>query len=133
MFGVLVFLALTVALALTNKYSYCYSRRYNGILIAAFITRKQETLYFLFSSYEYHDDWGEPERAPHKRDGCSQTIIIMVRTSPARRYMHCTQCAIYSGGRMKKLLRSRVPRASTCSLVARPLLRSAGKGSITST
>ena len=34
--------------------------------------------------------------------------IIVVRPSPARRYMHCTQCAIYSGGGMKKLLRSPV-------------------------
>ena len=44
------------------------------------------------------NNWGEPERAPHKRDGCSQSI--MVRMSPARHYMHCTQCAIYSRGRV---------------------------------
>ena len=90
-------------------------------------------------------NWGEPERAPHRRVECSQSIyvyiyfigasligaslsephidelnvrnlyimyyyICMVRPSPARRYIHCTQCAIYSGGRMKKLLRSTVYR-----------------------
>ena len=38
-------------------------------------------------------------------------ILCMVRPSPARRYIHCTQCTIYSGGRKKKLLRSPVPRA----------------------
>ena len=40
-------------------------------------------------------------------------IIIMVRPSPARRHIHCMQCAIYSRGRMKKLLRSPVPRAQS--------------------
>ena len=39
--------------------------------------------------------------------------IYMVRPSPARRHIHCMQCAIYSGGRMKKLLRSPVPRAQS--------------------
>ena len=37
--------------------------------------------------------WGEPERAPHRRVERSQYIyiyIIMVRPSPARRYIHCT-------------------------------------------
>ena len=37
--------------------------------------------------------WGEPERAPHRRVECSQSIYvwyIMVRPSPARRYIHCT-------------------------------------------
>ena len=57
--------------------------------------------------------WGEPERAPHRRVAIYicvyyNILLCMVRPSPARRYIHCTQCAIYSGGRMKKLLRSTV-------------------------
>ena len=68
------------------------------------------------SSCEQRCNWGEPERAPHRLVECSQSIyyiynICMVRPSHARRYIHCTQCAIYSGGRMKKLLHSPVPRA----------------------
>ena len=36
-----------------------------------------------------HDNWGEPERAPHKRyfNARSVYIIIMVRPSPARRFI----------------------------------------------
>ena len=52
-----------------------------------------------FDCYVYlraQDYWGEPERAPHRRVECSQSIYggiyIMVRPSPARRYshIHCT-------------------------------------------
>ena len=42
-------------------------------------------------------NWGEPERAPHRRDERSQSIYVyiyyilcMVRPSPARRYIKCT-------------------------------------------
>ena len=39
--------------------------------------------------------WGEPERAPHRRVERSQSIyiyiyMVVVRPSPARRYIHCT-------------------------------------------
>ena len=33
--------------------------------------------------------WGEPERAPHRRVECLQSIY-MVRPSPVRHYIHCT-------------------------------------------
>ena len=62
--------------------------------------------------------WGEPERAPHRRVECSQSIygiyilLWYVRHPRAAIYI-CMQCAIYSGGRMKKLLRSPVPRAQS--------------------
>ena len=41
------------------------------------------------------NNWGEPERAPHRRVERSQSIyyyyyICMVRPSPARRYRDCT-------------------------------------------
>ena len=40
------------------------------------------------------NNWGEPERAPHRRVARSQSIyyiyICMVRPSPARRYIQCT-------------------------------------------
>ena len=63
--------------------------------------------------------WGEPERAPHRRVERSQSIYIYiyiwwwyVRHPRAAIYI-VQQLAIYSGGRMKKLLRSPVPRAQS--------------------
>ena len=71
----------------------------------------------LLGRVECSQYWGEPERAPHKQDGCS---LIMVRTSPARRYMYAVRDIFRRPHDLKKLLRSRVPRAFTCSLVASP-------------
>ena len=63
------------------------------------------------------DDWGEPERAPHRRDKRSQSIYVYIYyyvwyvRHPRAAIYNVPQLAIYSGGRMKKLLRSPVPRA----------------------
>ena len=42
------------------------------------------------SSKQNEHNWGEPERAPHKRyfNARSVYIIIMVRPSPARRFIY---------------------------------------------
>ena len=47
------------------------------------------------SIYVYIYYWGEPERAPHRRVERSQSIyiyimVVVVRPSPARRHIHCT-------------------------------------------
>ena len=64
--------------------------------------------------------WGEPERAPHRRVECSQSIYYVLYGTYVSNLFHTRaavyivqQLAIYSGGRMKKLLRSPVPRAQS--------------------
>ena len=62
-------------------------------------------------------NWGEPERAPHRRVERSQSIYVYIMyyiwyvRHPRAAIYNVQQLAIYSGGRMKKLLRSPVPRA----------------------
>ena len=89
-------------------------------LIAAGADLNIQSVEVLLATFVY---WGEPERAPHRRVERSQSIhyhIWYVYVSnlfrPRAAIYIVQQRAIYSGGRMKKLLRS--PVLYTCIIIA---------------
>ena len=53
-------------------------------------------MHYMYIWYVVRDNWGEPERAPHRRDIHARIVYIyicMVRPSPAAPLIHNTLCA----------------------------------------